>query len=201
MRRRPSGFQAGRDEVLAGSGGCRRYMVTGMEPESKTRKKKEMLALQALGEKLVELSADQIKKIDMPLELLDALLFAKTINKRGARRRQLQYIGALMREADPEPIQKAMDIIGKGQLQDAEQFAELERWRDELIEGSDGLLEELVSRGADRQTLRHLVLSARKEREGNKPPKASRALFRFLKALSKQQLSDRGSKPELHDSQ
>jgi ribosome-associated protein len=172
-----------------------------MEPESKSRKKKEMLALQALGEKLVELSSDQIKKIDMPLELLDALLFAKTINKRGARRRQLQYIGALMREADPEPIQKALDIIGKGQLQDAEQFAELERWRDELIEGSDGLLEEMVSRGADRQTLRHLVLSARKEREGNKPPKATRALFRFLKALSKQQLSNGGSKPELHDSQ
>ena len=72
-------------------------MVTGMEPKSKTRIKKEMLALQALGEKLVELSADQIKKIDMPLELRDALLFAKTINKGEARRRQLQYIGVLMR--------------------------------------------------------------------------------------------------------
>jgi ribosome-associated protein len=163
-------------------------MVTGIEPKSKSRMKKEMLALQALGEKLVELSADQIKKIDMPLELRDALLFARTINKGEARRRQLQYIGALMREADPEPIQKALDIIGKGQLQDAKQFQELERWRDELVEGSDGLLEEIVSRGADRQTVRHLVLSARKEREGNKPPKASRALFRFLKALSKQQL-------------
>ena len=147
-----------------------------------------MLALQALGEKLVELSADQIKKIDMPLELLDALLFARTIKKGEARRRQLQYIGVLMREADPEPIRKALDIIGRGQLQDAKQIEELERWRDGLVEGSDGLLEEIVSRfpGAERQTLRRLVLSARKEREGNKPPKASRALFRFLRALSKQ---------------
>ncbi len=161
-------------------------MVTGMELRSKSQMKKEMLALQALGEKLVELSADQIKKIDMPMELRDALFFAKKIDKGEARRRQLQYIGVLMRKADPEPIQKALDIISKGQLQNAKQFEELERWRDELVEGSDGLLEEIVSRGADRQTLRHLVLSARKEREGNKPPKASRALFRFLRALSKQ---------------
>jgi ribosome-associated protein len=161
-------------------------MVTGMEPRSKSQMKKEMLALQALGEKLVELTADQIKKIDMTLELRDALLFAKTINKGEARRRQLQFIGVFMREADLEPIQKALDTISRGQLLDAKQFEELERWRDELVEGSDGLLEEIVSGGADRQTLRHLVLSARKEREGNKSPKASRALFRFLKALSKQ---------------
>ncbi len=152
------------------------------EPKSKSQVKREMLALQALGEKLVELSADQIEKIDMPSELRDALLFAKTISRGGARRRQLQYIGALMRKSDPEPIQKALDTIGRGQLQDAKKFQEIERWRDELTGGNDVLLEEIVSRGADRQTLRHLVLSARKEREGNKPPKASRALFRFLKA-------------------
>jgi len=163
-------------------------MDSVMESKSKSQVKKEMLALQALGEKLVELSADQIKKIDMPLELRDALLFAKTINRGEARRRQLQYVGVLMREADPEPIRKALDIIGRGQLQDAEQFEELERWRDGLVEGSHGLLEEIVSRfpGADRRTMRRLALGAREEREGNKPPKASRALFRFLKALSKQ---------------
>jgi ribosome-associated protein len=163
-------------------------MDSGIEKKSKSQVKKEMLALQTLGGKLVELAANQIKKIDMPLELRDALLFAKTINKGEARRRQLQYIGVLMREADPEPIRKALDTIGRGQLQDEKHFKELERWRDELVEGSDGLLEEIVSRfpGADRRTLRHLVLSARKEREGSKPPKASRALFRFLKALSGQ---------------
>jgi ribosome-associated protein len=161
-------------------------MDSGMEPKSKSQVKKEMLALQVLGEKLVELSADQIKKIDMPLELRDALLFAKTINKGEPRRRQLQYVGVLMREVDPEPIQKVLDTISKGRLQETTQFKELERWRDKLVEGNDDLLEEIVSRGADRQTLRHLVLNARKEREVNKPQKASRALFRFLKALSTQ---------------
>ncbi len=161
-------------------------MDSGIEPKSKSQVKKEMLALQALGEKLAELTADQIKKIDMPLELRDALLFAKTINKGEARRRQLQYIGVLMREADPEPIRKALDAIGRGQTLDAKQFNELERWRDELLEGGDGPMEEVVNRfpDADRQTLRQLVLGARKERERDKPPKASRALFRFLKALS-----------------
>ncbi len=161
-------------------------MDSEMEPKSKSQVKKEMLALQTLGEKLAALSVDQIKMIDMPFELRDALLFARTINRGEARRRQLQYIGVLMRETDPGPIQKALDIIDRGQSLDAKQFEELERWRDELIEGSDVLVEEIVSRGAERQALRHLVLSARKEREGNKPPKASRALFRFLKALSKQ---------------
>ena len=114
------------------------------------------------------------------------MLFARTIKKREARRRQLQYIGALMREADPEPIRRLWMPSAGDRLLDAKQFQELERWRDELVEGSDGLMEEIVSRfpGTDRQTLRQLVLSARKEREVNKPPKASRALFRFLKALS-----------------
>ncbi len=160
-------------------------MGTGVEPKSKSQMKREMLALQTLGERLVGLSSDQIKKIEMPSELRDALLFAKTI-KGEARRRQLQYIGALMREADPEPIQNALDTIGRGQLQDAEQFEELERWRDELVRGNTGLMEEILSRfpGTDRRTLRRLVLSARKEREGEKPPKASRVLFRFLKGLS-----------------
>ena len=147
-----------------------------------------MLALQGLGEMLVELSTGQIMKIDMPLELRDALLFAKTINKGEARRRQLQYIGVLMRDADPEPIQKGLDTISAGKFQNSKQFEELERWRDELVKGNDGLLEQIVSQfpGTDRQTLRQLVLNARKERERNKPPKASRALFRFLKALSTQ---------------
>ncbi|MGA3114590.1 MAG: ribosome biogenesis factor YjgA [Syntrophobacteraceae bacterium] len=172
-------------------------MAEGMEPRSKSQVKREMLALQTLGEKLVGLTADQIMKIDMPMELRDALLFAKTINKGEARRRQLQYIGVLMREADPEPIQKALDTLGRGHLLDAKRFEELERWRDELVKGRDGILEEIMGRfpGVDRQALSQLVLSARKEREVNKPPKASRALFRFLRALSKQQLLHNGSKP------
>ncbi len=90
-----------------------------------------------------------------------------------------------MREADPEPIKKALDSIRRGWSEDTARFNEIERWRDELISGRDDLLEEIVSRfpGADRQSIRQLVLSARKERKEKKPPKASRALFRLLKDI------------------
>ncbi|MDR3569916.1 MAG: ribosome biogenesis factor YjgA [Syntrophobacteraceae bacterium] len=162
-------------------------MSAETEPKSKSQVKREMLSLQALGERLAELASDQIKKIELPLELRDALLFCKTIRKGEARRRQLQYIGALMREADPEPIEKALHAIGRGGLQKEQQFKEVERWRDKLIDGDNDPMDEILSRfpGTDRQTLRQLVLNARKEREGQKPPKASRVLFRFLKGLSK----------------
>ncbi len=163
-------------------------MDSTVEKKSKSQVKREMLALQAIGEKLVALSPDQIGRIEMPDELREALLFARTITKGEARRRQLQYIGALMREVDTEPIERALEIIARGQHQDAERFKQLERWRDGLIEGNDALIDEIATRfpGADRQALRQLVLNARKERHENKTPKASRALFRLLRALSGQ---------------
>ena len=161
-------------------------MLAENEPKSKSQIKREMLALQALGERLAELGVDRIKRIEMPPELRDALLEAKTIRTGEARRRQLQYIGALMREADPEPIEKALEAIEKGDRQSELRFQELERWRDQLAEGNDDLIGEILGRfpEADRQTLRQLVLNARKEREGQTTPKASRALFRFLRGLS-----------------
>ena len=65
-----------------------------------------MIALQSLGEQLVVLALDQISKIEMPQELREAVIFAKTLKRNETRRRQMQYIGALMRDADPEPIRK-----------------------------------------------------------------------------------------------
>jgi len=157
-------------------------MDSGTEIRSKSQAKREMLALQSLGEKLFNLSEDQITKIEMPQELREALLFAKTIRKGEARRRQLQYVGALMREVDPEPIRKALDDIQRGYDRDVDRFREVERWRDELVAGNDAILDEIVNRfpGADR---RNLLLLIRKARTENRTPKASRALFRFLKEL------------------
>lgn len=155
------------------------------EPKSKSQMKREQTALQELGEKLVELAPDQLQKIGMPEDLREALLFAKKLKRGEALRRQLQYIGALMRESDPEPIRTALETIARGRRQDAAQFHELEQWRDELIKGNDGLLEEIVGRfpDADRQRLRMLASNARKEADANKPAKSSRALFRLLQTL------------------
>jgi ribosome-associated protein len=157
-----------------------------MEQKSKSQIKREMLALQSLGEHLVALALDQISKIEMPPDLREAVIFAKTLKRSETRRRQMQYIGALMRDADPEPIRKALDGISRGRGNDARLFQELEQLRNGLIDGNDEFLGKAVNRfpDADRKRLRSLALKARKEREGNEPPKASRALFRYLRELS-----------------
>jgi ribosome-associated protein len=161
-------------------------MDDSVEQKSKSQVKREMLALQELGEQLVDLSPNQITKIEMPQDLREAVLFAKTLKKNEALRRQMQYIGTLMRDADPEPIRKAVAEISRGRWQDIQLFRELEEWRKGLIDGNDGFLGEIVNHfpDADRKRLRRLALNARKEREGNKPPQAARALFRYLRELS-----------------
>ena len=153
-----------------------------MDYKSKTQKKKEAESLQELGEKLLKLSAEQINNIDLPDEIYDAVRFAKTIKSHGARRRQMQYIGTLMRKIDPEPIQDAIRNIEDGDYKKALAFKETERWRDELIAGNKDLMEEILEQcpDAERQQLTQLVRNATKERENNKTPKAARALFRYL---------------------
>ncbi|MFH1075382.1 MAG: ribosome biogenesis factor YjgA [Pseudomonadota bacterium] len=81
--------------------------------KSKTQKKNEAHALQRLGEQLVALSDDQLKDIGLPDELLAAIKCAQKINKHGARRRQIQHIGVIMRHIDPQPIETALDSIQK----------------------------------------------------------------------------------------
>ena len=165
----------------------REDMIDISEQKSKSQVKREMLALQSLGEQLVALTPDQINNIEMPQDLREAVLFAKTLKPRGAWRRQMQYIGTLMRDADPEPIRKALDGIRRGQGHDAQLFEEIEQWRNGLIKGNDEFLGKAMDRfpDADRRRMRSLILEARKELEMNKPPKASRALFRYLRELSK----------------
>jgi ribosome-associated protein len=101
-------------------------------------------------------------------------------------RRQMQYIGTLMRDADPEPIRKAVEAISRNRGQETQLFQQLEQWRKELVDANDESLGDLVNHfpNADRKRLHRLALNARKEREGNMHPKASRALFRYLRELS-----------------
>jgi ribosome-associated protein len=158
-----------------------------MEQKSKSQVKKDMLALQSLGEQVVVLTLNQISSIEMPQDLREAVLFAKTLKMGEARRRQMQYIGTLMRDADPEPIRKALEQIGRGRGPDVKLFQELEQWRNGLINGSDEFLGNTMLRfpDADRKRLRNLVIKARQESEEHNPPEASRALFRYLRELSK----------------
>jgi ribosome-associated protein len=91
----------------------------GTDPEykSRTRKKKEDRALQRLGEALVALPSARLAAMDLPDELREAVEFARSISKHGARRRQIKYIGALLRHIDPQPIQIALEHLKQANLE------------------------------------------------------------------------------------
>ena len=154
--------------------------------KSRTRLKKEATALQKIGEKLVLLSDDQLGRMSLPTRLLEAIQNVRAIRTHGARRRQMQYIGSLMRSVDAEPIEQACLAIEQGAYGQAKAFHRIEAWRDQLVDGDDAVFHEILDTfpDADRRRLGQLVRSARKEKEKNAPPKSARNLFRYLKALT-----------------
>ncbi|MBW1896447.1 MAG: DUF615 domain-containing protein [Deltaproteobacteria bacterium] len=141
--------------------------------------------MQKLGEQLVALPPEQLEKIDVQEELLEAVIFARKTKKRGAKRRQMQYIGALMRNIDPEPIRRALENMRLGDLHKARTFKKIEQWRDAIIAGNEQIIEEILSNcpDAERQRLTQLARNARKSTETEKGVKASRVLFRYLKEI------------------
>jgi ribosome-associated protein len=157
-------------------------MTDDAERPSKTRRKKDMHALQALGETLVELSSAQLAEVEMPDDLRDAVLEARRINGHEGRRRQLQYIGRLMRDVDPAPIRAKLDEW-RGQSREATAHMHaIERWRDRLIE-NDAALTDFANEhpGADLQALRAMIRETRRERAAERPPKHFRELYRLLR--------------------
>jgi ribosome-associated protein len=153
-------------------------------PSSRTQKKNAMQALQDLGERLVALPADQLKRTPLPEHLRDAVLDARRFTKHEAIRRQQQYIGRLMRDIDPAPIEAALAVFAGASTAETARMHRLERERDALIENEDTITE-IVRRhpDADVQRLRQLRRNAIKERTENKPPKSYREIFQILKAL------------------
>jgi len=157
-------------------------MTDDAERPSKTRRKKDMHALQALGETLVELSSAQLAEVEMPEDLRDAVLDARRITGHEGRRRQMQYIGRLMRDIDPAPIRAKLDAW-RGQSREATAHMHaIERWRERLIE-NDAALTEFANEhpGVDLQALRAMIRESRRERAAERPPKHFRELFRLLR--------------------
>jgi ribosome-associated protein len=154
------------------------------EVKSKSQVKRELHLLHDLGKQLVALPASRLRTLELTRQLHTAIMDARRF-KRGALKRQLQYIAALMREVDAQAIQQALNDFQRPQQQQVEALHEVEAWREALLAGDEALLDELVRRfqHADRQHLRQLVRNANRERQLNKPPKSSRALFRELSAL------------------
>lgn len=157
------------------------------ERPSKTQRKKASHALQDLGEALVALPEDRIAALDLPESLRDALAEYRRTRSHEARRRQMQYIGKLMRGVDPEPIRQAVDDMRLGRAKDALALHETERWRAELI-AADGAVTDFLHRhpGVDAQQLRALVRNARKDAALSPEQRSGRAyreLFQFIRQV------------------
>ena len=161
-----------------------RRNVQEEEKPSKTQRKRAMHELQALGERLVELNAAQLAEMALPETLSDAIGQLRRMTKHEARRRQLQYIGRLMRSADADSIREKLKTWEGVSVRHTARQHHIERWREQLLE-DDGALGALASAhpGLDTQHLRALVRIARAERDSGRPPRAYRELFRALRDI------------------
>jgi ribosome-associated protein len=153
------------------------------ERPSKTQRKQAMHELQALGERLVALKDERLAAVELPDQLREAVLEARRIRSREGRRRQLQYIGKLMRELDPAPI-RARFAAWDGQSTAATAaHHRAERWRERLLDDEASLTEfARECPGADLQRLRACVREARKDRLAGKASRHYREIFRLVKA-------------------
>ena len=152
--------------------------------------------LQDLGEALVDLSADRLAGLDLPENLREALQeFARTRSHEG-RRRQMQYIGKLMRRVDAEPIREAVAAQRLGQARDALGLHQAEAWRRRMIESDDaatGWAAEFPR--TDLQQLRSLIRAARKDAAAAPEQRSGRA-YRELFQFIKQAQAGRANSPE-----
>ena len=157
------------------------------ERKSKTRVKKEMMELQKLGEQLVTLPAAYLKIAGIPHELVDAVISMKKMGTHGARRRQMQHIGVIMRDVDPVQIKRVLDEFGQPRQMPEPLKTDLDGPVQVLINGRDEHIEDLLKRcpTADRTRLRQLVRKAKGEASQAGQTRALNALKAYLKEIMK----------------
>lgn len=159
---------------------------------SKSQIKRDMHALLDLGRQLIDLPAVKLAQLDLDEKLLDAIHLAQRTHSHEGRRRQVHYVGKLMRQADAEAIREQLDLWKNGSRAQARSMHRLEALRDRLIADDEALTSILEHfPDIDIQALRAQIRAARKEAqknqtlsEGSEPArKHYRALFQILKQL------------------
>ncbi|MEW6647722.1 MAG: ribosome biogenesis factor YjgA [Pseudomonadota bacterium] len=152
---------------------------------SKSQLKRDAHELVDLGAALVELAAAQLAEIPLSEEVLAAVRETRGITAHGARKRQLKYLGKLLRQEDDAPIREALERLQGRHALTVAHHHQCERWRDRLIAEGDAALAPLLDEfpHADRQQLRQLMRAAQTEQAQGKPPKSARELFRALREL------------------
>jgi ribosome-associated protein len=160
---------------------------------SKSQRKRDMHALQALGVELAKLRRDQLQHIELPQELLEAIEFAHRVTSHEARRRHMQYLGKLMRQVDADAVRAAMDRVTGDSRAAVARMHLAERWRDRLI-ADDAALTEYVAEhpSADVQWLRSAIRAARREAATQHAPRHARELYRWLHEHLGTKASDEG---------
>ncbi len=154
---------------------------------SKTKQKEAMHELRDLGAELVELSVGQLKRINLPENIFEVVRECQKITAHGARRRQIQYLGKLMRSVDDEPIRAGLAMLRGESSAETARLHRLERFRTRLLE-DEAVIGEIAALwpAVDQQQMRQLRRNALKEKEANKPPKNFRAIFQILQDLDQQ---------------
>ncbi len=150
---------------------------------SKSQIKREMQALQELGIKLTQLTAEQLTKIPLTEELHTAIIEANKITQKSGKKRHLKFIGKLMRKCDGEAIETAYQKLMDTQHQLTRQHHIIEQWRDQLLTGDNSQLHAFINAypNADSQHIRQLIRSAQKENQQSLAPANARKLFRLLR--------------------
>ena len=156
-----------------------------LELPSKSQLKRDMLALQSLGEELVKLPKKVFVTMDLPEQLQDAVETARTITSHSAKKRQIKFISRILRSIDTDEVRTQLQYYNGRQRQASEQLHKVEQLRDQLISGGDKPLKEFIADypAADHKMLRQLVRNTRNEQEQNKPGKSFRALFKLIRDI------------------
>jgi ribosome-associated protein len=167
------------------------------EAPSKTQRKKQMHELQDLGTELVALTAEQLDALDLPERLRDAVADARGMTKHEARRRQMQFIGKLMRNVDAGPIRERITALKATSHAAVARLHLIEGWRDKLL-AEPGAPDEFLAQypEADEQRLRALISGVSDERASGRPPRNFRGLFQFVRDTVAHESEEGGERRE-----
>ncbi len=151
---------------------------------SKSRRKRQAHDLQDLGKALTRLRADQLRRIDMPDDLREAVADCREMTKHEAIRRQLQYIGRIMRDMECAPIAAQLAGLHAPSHRQTALFHHAERWRADIL-ADPGNVERFVGEhpAADAKRLHELAAAAAAERQAEQPPKRYRELFQAISEI------------------
>jgi ribosome-associated protein len=185
------------------------YEETGEDVEyyairpNKTRIKKDIAELFAMGETMSKLAAAHLTSLELPDNIHHAVQEVSDMPHTGARKRLLKYIAGQLHKMDTTPIQEKLARIQSKSAHAVREHHITEHWRDKLIaEGSDAFTELFDEQPtADLQQIRQLLRNIKKETDNNKPPRSTRLLYRYLKSLFEFESDANADNDEFEDEQ